>query len=49
MYSMSVSCSGLKAQLPHNGMTQKYGVYFPADEQTVDVSLDSEDDLQFLD
>ena len=33
----------------YNGMTQKYGVYFPADEQTADVSLDSEDDLQFLD
>ena len=27
----------------YNGTTGKYGVYFPIDEQTVDVSLDDKD------
>ena len=27
----------------YDGITQKYGVYFPSDEETVFVSLDDED------
>jgi len=27
----------------YNGITQKYGVYFPCDGQTVDTCLDDED------
>ena len=32
----------------YNGMTGKFGVYFPSDGETVDVSL-SDEDLEIID
>ena len=32
----------------YNGVTGKYGVYFPCDKETVEVSLDDED-MEFID
>ena len=32
----------------YNGLTGKYGIYFPIDEKTVDVSLEDQD-ITFID
>ena len=30
----------------YNGMTKKYGIYFPCDKQTVETSLADDDDIE---